>query len=617
MLLGGKDQPCTEASSSTAINDTPEPAQEVNEILDFHHITSHEDNCEPPVSISPSKISVSTQTDNFLMTSSPMKSIGPATLFAISETSLTTNETKDSTLDETMNETEYNPSESSFEEKDVDVINDEKFVVYEGMLDILFNFVCCPSCHSRAKNITKSKMGTSLHCKIVCESKHLILEWKSQPLIGKLPAFNLLISASIFFAGSTYETFRKPVEYAGLGFVNSNTFYNIQRTLIIPMVNKQFNKDIEIARAEAKTVDPVLLGDGRFDSPGKSAKYCTYTCQSPFTKKIIASSTVQTLKGKGSSPLELTSFKNCLDDLEADGFEISVVATDRNRQLAKWLRDEKPSVKHKFDPWHFSKNIKSKLRPLSKRKGCKELQEWIKPIGNHLFWCADNCKGDPDLLREMWKSQLHHITNKHTFPSKYEKYKKCAHKKFSKEKVKRTKWIKKSSVAYDAIEKVVLDKRNLKDMEQLTEPFHTGSLEIFHSLLNSYASKRYEFELNVMDARVKLAVLDHNCNVNREQAVVSKEHKGSQKKGSAQWKYVSSRLSKDWVAKERKVAKSTTFVSSLLLEVVNLKAKGEDTTKKVTEIENRLTSPKNIAYTERPNKSLILAKHVSTKRFKK
>ena len=65
-------------------------------------------------------------------------------------------------------------------------------------------------------------------------------------------------------------------------------------------------------------------------------------------------------------------------------------------------------------------------------------------------------------------------------------------------------------------------------------------------------------------------------------------------------------------------AKSTTFVvSNLLSEVVNLKMEGEDTTKKLTEIKNRMTSPKNIAYTERPNKSLILAKRVSKKRFKR
>ena len=120
VLLRGKDQSCTEASISTEIN---EQTQEVKEVLDFHHISNHEYNYIPPVSIS--TISVSTQTDNFLMTSSPIKSTEPSTLLGTSKTSLTTNETKDSTLDETINdETEYNPSENEnlSEEEDIIII---------------------------------------------------------------------------------------------------------------------------------------------------------------------------------------------------------------------------------------------------------------------------------------------------------------------------------------------------------------------------------------------------------------------------------------------------------------------------------------------------------------
>ena len=344
---------------------------------------------------------------------------------------------------------------------------------------------------------------------------------------------------------------KRPAEFAGLSFVNSNTFYNIQRTLILPTINKQFDENIKLARDEAKQQELVILGDGRFDSPGNSAKYCTYTCQSPITKKIIATSTVQTLKGKGSAPLELKGFQNCLQDLDADSYTVETVATGRNRQLAKWIRVERPLIQHKFDPWHFAKNIKSKLRPLALRKDCRIIQEWIKPIGNHLFWCAENCNGDPEKLKQMWRSLLNHITNRHNFSKEFPKYPKCAHSPLSKDESRRKKWIKKNSPAYNVIEKVVLDKKNLNDMEHLANTYHTGSLEVFHSLLNSYASKRQEFELNVMVARVKLAILDHNDNVYRKQATISKARKGSGKIGDSQWKYLSSKLSKEWVAKPK------------------------------------------------------------------
>ena len=75
----------------------------------------------------------------------------------------------------------------------------------------------------------------------------------------------------------------------------------------------------------------------------------------------------------------------------------------------------------------------------------------------------------------MWKSLLHHIVNKHKFKKPFPKYAKCHHKLYTKKESRKKKWIKKDSIAYDAIEKVVLDKKTLKDMEHLVNPYHTGS----------------------------------------------------------------------------------------------------------------------------------------------
>ena len=118
-------------------------------------------------------------------------------------------------------------------------------------------------------------------------------------------------------------------------------------------------------------------------------------------------------RGKGSVPLELKGIQNCLHELEKENYSIEILTTDRNRQLAKWLREERPEITHQFDPWHFAKNIKSKLGPLARRKECKIIQEWIKSIRNHLFWCPENCKEDAEQLKVMWKSVLYHITDGH------------------------------------------------------------------------------------------------------------------------------------------------------------------------------------------------------------
>ena len=172
-------------------------------------------------------------------------------------------------------------------------------------------------------------------------------------------------AAAIVFSGSTYHTFEKFSQFSGLNFVNNSTFYQIQRNLIIPAINKLYDENIRQARAEIREPNCRVIGDGRFDSPGKSAKYCTYSIQSVKSNKIIASSTLQTEKGKESTPLELAGFINCLRYLTVDKIHVKTITTDRNKQVAKWLRENKPTIDHKYDPWHFSKNVKGALRPIA------------------------------------------------------------------------------------------------------------------------------------------------------------------------------------------------------------------------------------------------------------
>lgn len=407
------------------------------------------------------------------------------------------------------------------------------------------------------------------------------------------------------------------MEFAGMQFMNENTFYKIQRNLVIPSINKLYYKSISTAREEARHSDDVIIGDGRFDSPGKCAKYCTYSCQSPSTNKIVATATLQTVKGKGSSPLEMQGFKDCLNQLDGDDFKVTTVATDRNKQIAKWLREERPEIIHRYDPWHFSKNIKGKLRPLIKKKGCKILGDWIKPVGNHLFFAAQSCNGDSEMLIDIWKSLLLHVTNRHKFKKSYPKYPSCKHKKYTKKENQKKKWIKKDSAAYYQLEKVILDKRNLADMPKLANSFHTGNIEVFNSVVNMYASKRKEFDLNVMDARIKLAAIDFNTNVNRKQALVTKQRLGSGVKGEKKWKIQVAKQSKQWVAKEVKTPKSFSFVTELLGEVLLQKECGVKIDTKYCEIDWKLKSPKNIAGSERPERSLVITKREELSRFPK
>lgn len=81
--------------------------------------------------------------------------------------------------------------------------------------------------------------------------------------------------------------------------------------------------------------------------------------------------------------------------------------------------------------------IKKKLLALGKKKGCEEVNKWIKSIINHLYWCALSCSTDsPDLIEAKWVSLVNHMHNKHKHTGLF---KKCAHSRLYRRK---TKWIK-------------------------------------------------------------------------------------------------------------------------------------------------------------------------------
>ena len=80
-----------------------------------------------------------------------------------------------------------------------------------------------------------------------------------------------------------------------------------------------------------------------------------------------------------------------------------------------------------------------KLCKKAKKKGNEELSKWIQAVSHHLWWSAQTCNGDPELLQEKWLSILQHVVNKHKWRKATGKmFHKCAHGKLSRSKVRKT-----------------------------------------------------------------------------------------------------------------------------------------------------------------------------------
>ena len=77
--------------------------------------------------------------------------------------------------------------------------------------------------------------------------------------------------------------------------------------------------------------------------------------------------------------------------------QTEILITDRHKQIAKYVREHKPSVDHRYDVWHVSRvimhnyswythtGIKKKLSCVSTGTDCAIVVEWIKSISPTIF----------------------------------------------------------------------------------------------------------------------------------------------------------------------------------------------------------------------------------------
>lgn len=477
--------------------------------------------------------------------------------------------------------------------------NQRKFIVFESMLDKLF--ATCRICGSLCE-IEKSHIGSMVAIKTTCSNNHTY-QWKSQPDLHNKPAGNILIPAATIMTGGTYEATKQFANAINLNFVNKDQFYEVQNKIVFPVIDNVYKKQqkeiIETIKNKMKPVD--LCGDGRSDSPGHSAKYGTYTLMDETSEKIIDFSLVQVSEVSSSNAMEKKGCQRALDNVIEQGVKVRSLTTDRHIQITSEMRKRYPSIVHQYDVWHLSKWVTKKLTEKAKKKENHELLEWIQSVSNHLWWCAQSCQGNAEVLHEKWVSILHHIVNKHNWRNS-KHFCKCAHGPLSKNKERKTKWLQAGSAPHIALEEVVLNRKLLKDIKQLTEFHHTGNLEVYHSLLLKYVPKRKHFSYKGMVARTQLAVIDHNSNTGRRQATVTR----GKEEGEKRYKVVFPKGRKKWIVKPVLEKKCFDFVLQLMDDVVEFNV---DMNPQPSDKHVKL--PKNIAPTPRPSKKEVIAAHRS------
>jgi hypothetical protein len=337
-------------------------------------------------------------------------------------------------------------------------------------------------------------------------------------MIGRRPAGNISVAATIILTGNSYSKMHAFANCLGLQFLSRDTCNVYQKEAVYPVIQEAWRE--EKARMTALVGEkPVFLsGDGRCDSPGHCARYGCYTF-------MVTSSDDDRIEGKiiecqltdiaeegikNSQHLEPEGMRRGLDNLlYTDGINVAILTTDRHVTISSILKKEYDFICHQFDIWHLVKSVQKKLTAACRSKGGEGLQAWRQSVTNHLWWSASTCEGKEQLLREKWFSILQHIQNRHEWTG-CEFFHKCCHERLSRRDQKDVMWLKPDSAAFHTLQKIVTDKNLLKAFPQITEFCHTGSLEIFHSMMLKYCPKRQHFPHAGMKARYYLAALDWN-----------------------------------------------------------------------------------------------------------
>ncbi|XP_069138377.1 uncharacterized protein [Argopecten irradians] len=273
---------------------------------------------------------------------------------------------------------------------------DESFIVYRQCLLELAKSACSQFCTvdqycQKPVEVQQKVIGSALHLKWVCSDGHICQEWSSQPVLNrKLHAGDLLISFAVLTSGNNFGKLALFARALKLHFPGSTTFNNIQRIYLIPSIDELWKEQQASLLSHFEGRDVVLAGDGRMDSPGHSAQYCTYSLMELDSNKIMSIVTVDKREtGKVSTVIKKLGFQRALEDLLSKNVKVAEIATDQHMQISSLMKKERPDIKHSFDVWHGAKNLGKKINAASQQEEAKakDLQKWTSHSKKSFLAC--------------------------------------------------------------------------------------------------------------------------------------------------------------------------------------------------------------------------------------
>ncbi|CAL9691207.1 unnamed protein product [Knipowitschia caucasica] len=400
-------------------------------------------------------------------------------------------------------------------------------------------------------NACITSRGTAAQIEWICAQGHTVWKWTSQPYINfGMLAGDFLLSCNVLLSGNNYAKIALFFKFMNMGMVNKTTFHKIQGLYCIDTIKEVYNQQRNGIINQLQKRSVVALGDGRMDSPGFNAQYCTYTTMDNDSKEIICVVNMDKRQtARNSVVMEREAFIHTFDTL-CQEVQLSEFCTDAHVQISALFNKGKykdSGVRHSFDMWHGAKNLSKKIHAVGQLKDCTILHHWNRDICNHFWYC---CKmaDDYDTFFDMWTGILHHVTGEHSWV-----FGACKHNPLIESSDKPL--IQRESIAHQKLSEVVLNERWLKSVTKYLTFRSTAELESYHNHILMYAGKRFGFSPPVYEARVLLAALDYNHHLGRSPKKTSS--------GDYQYRKLFNKKSRKWTLQVQKQKKEYSYIPAL------------------------------------------------------
>ena len=399
-----------------------------------------------------------------------------------------------------------------------------KVIVGCQQLKALFNF--CSQCGDAVEDKSVHYEGALITVNYTCKSGHAIV-WRSGDIKHRQSLINVELVGSARMSGIGFTGLQELFRILEMPIMSANTFYELANKWIYPVFLKEFSRlRTEIITELKITENIVLCGDAQFDSPGFSAKYCTYTVMDCSNDKVVDTIIIQ--KGQYEGELEKQACRELLNILiSEDQLSIAQFVNDRHQGIGKMMREEFPDIYHGYDVWHMAKSLRKKFTKAAKKH--PKIAFWSEQLINHFWWSCENCKKNPELLLEMFHSCLFHVLNIHRWDKKVVIHRKfvelkgkrpypkpptinlkCWHTTISNGDARTIKWFKVDDEDFKALFKVITGTKFSNDVKKCSEFLHTGALESLHSTKIKYLPKSTAYTMDTSILMMMFVVLIHN-----------------------------------------------------------------------------------------------------------